>query len=453
MTTNPNIVQIDFSEPQQKAFNSRAPILLCDGPSGNGKSTIAQEKMHALMTAYPGSTGLILRKTRESLKNSVILRYEREICDREPENVKHHKDDRHFRYTNGSILAYSGLQNEAQRDGLKGIGQNGTVDFVWMEEATEFVEEDFDEVLARNRGNRADWRQVLLTCNPDSPDHWIHQRLILNKQARRLSWMTVDNPIYTNDKHYLGNLQNLSPVYRARLYEGIWYAAQGVVYSDFSHKPHIINPFTIPKSWRKFRSIDFGYNDPSVCQWWAINPINNWMYMYREIYMTELTIPEFAYLINKENGEDEIEYTVADHHKENRASLNRAGIATLPAVKDIDVGIKAVSQRLRKDHPQIFFFAGALTHEPDPVLKERHRPLYTTKEFASYVWAKSLKKGIMDVPVDKDNHGLDAVRYAVMSVDETKMGGAVITPEDIERYVQEYQLMMETREDTGVIVF
>lgn len=451
-----NTIQINFIEPQRNVFNSRAPILLCDGPSGNGKSTIAQEKMHALMMQYPGSTGVILRKTRESLKNSVILRYEHEICDREPQNVKHHKDSRHFKYANGSVLAYGGMQNEAQRDALKGIGKDGTVDFVWMEEATEFVEEDFDEVLARNRGHVTDWRQVLLTCNPDSPDHWIYQRLVLGKQARRIAWMTVDNPLYENDPNYLKNLSNLSTVYRERLFLGHWYAAQGVVYSDFRHNIHVINSFNIPKHWMRFRSIDFGYNDPSVCQWWAVNPNNNAMYMYKEIYMTELTIPEFAYMINEANGEDEIEYTVADHHKENRASLNRAGIATLPAVKDIDVGIKALSNRLRYDHEtkktNVYFIAGALVHEPDPVLKERHRPKNTIEEFSGYVWAKSLKKGITDQPVDKNNHGLDAGRYAVMSVDETKMGASVITPEDIERYMKEMEVAMEERSTAGVVI-
>ena len=43
------------------------------------------------------------------------------------------------------------------------------------------------------------------------------------------------------------------------------------------------------------------------------------------------------------------EFTIADHDKEDRMTLERYGIPTVPAKKDISAGIQAVKNRLRVD--------------------------------------------------------------------------------------------------------
>jgi hypothetical protein len=73
--------------------------------------------------------------------------------------------------------------------------------------------------------------------------------------------------------------------------------AEGVVYDGWD-RVHLIDRFDIPPDWRRIRSIDFGYTNPFVCQWWAIDGDGR-MYLYREIYHTKRTVKVHAEQINR----------------------------------------------------------------------------------------------------------------------------------------------------------
>lgn len=453
-TPTTNIIR--FVQPQTDVFKDKSNILLVDGPTGNGKSTIIQEKLHAYLKKYPKSNGLIIRKSLESTKNSVVIRYINEICDREPHIVKYNQDDSRFEYSNGSYLFVAGVKNEAQRKALKGIGSGGSIHFVVIEEAAELFEYDFDEIVSRCRGDSpAGWRQIILTCNPEGEDHWINQRFILPHEhlpslrddyiynkvpaVTRITWATEFNP--SADEQQLNNLKGLSGVMYNRNYLGKWVSPSGVVYPDFRRAVHEIPAFDIPNSWEKYRSIDFGNVDPSVCIWATRNPTNNHLFIYKYIYRTNLTISEFADLINEVNGRDKILYSVSDHHAGDRASLARAGIPTILANKDISVGVKTVTQRLRIEKPSIFFFEDALDNGPDmldvdPELRKSKRPKTGLEEFSSYAWGKKSDGRVLDVPLDKDNHFclvagtmIETLEYKDLPIEEISIGDIVKTRE------------------------
>jgi hypothetical protein len=120
---------------------------------------------------------------------------------------------------------------------------------------------------------------------------------------------------------------------------------------------------------------------------------------------------------------------VADHDAEGRATLEEGGIWTLPAVKDLSRGVQAVQDRLKPaadGRPRLFLFRGAL-RERDESLVERRLPVCTAQEFEVYAWPKGADgKPVKEVPVDLHNHGLDALRYAVMWADQRqRVAGAV----------------------------
>ncbi|MCB0003553.1 MAG: terminase, partial [Anaerolineae bacterium] len=127
--------------------------------------------------------------------------------------------------------------------------------------------------------------------------------------------------------------------------------------------------------------------------------------------------------INELSVGEHIEQTVTDHDAEDRATLNEEGIYSQNAAKDVSPGIQAVMQRLRPGHdgkPRIFFFRNALV-EVDETLDAARKPLCTEQEFPGYVWQHDTSgKPVKEAPVKVNDHGVDAVRYAVMYVD----GGA-----------------------------
>lgn len=404
---------------QLPALRDKSPVMLLTGSAGGGKSKAAGEKIHAFCKKYTNAMGVMLRKTRNSMTNSTVLFMDRNVIGQDPD-VTHRPSKNRFEYTNGSILAYGGMANEEQREQIRSIGQDGAVDILWMEEATKFTEEDYNEATARMRGKAAPWNQIMLTTNPDRPTHWIYLDLIKGGGASVHYSSAVDNP--HNPPSYRENLARLKGVLAQRLREGKWIQAEGVIYSNWRDDVHFIDNRPIPDDWRRFRVVDFGYTNPFVCQWWAVDGDDR-LYLYREIYYTERTVKTHAAQITVLSKGERIEATICDHDAEDRATLRENGIPNIAAKKAVNTGIDKVIQRLAlrgDERPGVYIMRGALV-ETDPTLESAKRPLCTQDELAGYVWANHKTK---EMPVKENDHGMDAMRYMVMHLDGGMQGWA-----------------------------
>jgi PBSX family phage terminase large subunit len=304
---------------QVDPWRFKGSVLLLTGSAGGGKSRVAAEKLHGFCQKYPNAMALALRKTRESMKNSTVLFLERVIVGTSDARVNHSPSKNRFEYDNGSILAYGGMKDEDQREQIRSIGIAGGVDICWMEEATMFEEDDFNEILARMRGKAAGWNQVILTTNPDSPQHWINQRLIIpnqwavGQQGRcRMSkkhhtgvWYSsaLDNP--SNPSQYIENLQLLTGVAGQRLRDGLWVQAENAVYPNFGD--HNIseqaeyNP-EIPVFW----AVDDGFTqDHPRCILFVHEMGENLFYIFDEMYR--------AYQVGEETIAEAMERSITWH--------------------------------------------------------------------------------------------------------------------------------------------
>jgi len=397
-------------------WRDKAQILLLTGSAGGGKSRVAGEKVHAFMKKYPGATGLMLRKAREYAGKSIVPFMSRTVIGADAQ-VAMRKSDSLFQYDNGSQLYWGGMKDDAQREGLRSIGQDGSLDIVWVEEANAFTRNDLDELLARMRGKATGWTQIILTTNPDVPTHWIYQDLIQGGQASVYYSGAKDNP--HNPPAYMTTLGMLKGILKKRLVDGLWVQAEGAVYDEFDPSIHVIDDFEIPADWRRVRVVDFGYTNPFVCHWWAQDPDGR-IYLYREIYVTQTLVEDLALEITRLSKGEAIETTVADWDAEDRATLERHGVPTIPARKEISPGIQAVKARLapaNDGRPRLFVMRGALVDE-DGRLAEAKKPTSTEAEFPGYVWPKSADgKPVKEIPVKENDHGMDGIRYAVQYFD------------------------------------
>lgn len=429
---------------QVEPWGYTGPVMLLTGSAGGGKSRLAAEKVHGYLQRYPGAMGLMLRKMRQSMTNSTVLFMDRLIIGKDP-RVRHYPSKLRFEYTNGSVLAYGGMSNEEQREQIRSIGTQGGVDIAWMEEANRFVENDFNEVIARLRGTAAPWMQLILSTNPDIPTHWIYKRMIQAGEAKTFYSSALDNP--ANPAAYLDNLERLTGVLYLRLVKGQWIQAEGAVYDGYNAEMHLIDPFPIPADWRRMRVVDFGYTNPFVCQWWAMDNDGR-MFLYREIYKTQTIVEDHARDIVELSQGERIEATICDHDAENRATLERHGVPTQAANKPISLGIQAVHARLRKagdGKPRLYLMRGSLV-ETDRALELAHKPLCTVDEFPAYVWPKG-KDGrpVKEAPIDLDNHGMDATRYGAMYLDGSGPSAGETVEVPTADYRREHRRLLRVR--------
>ena len=199
----------------------------------------------------------------------------------------------------------------------------------------------------------------------------------------------------------------------ARLRDGRWASSDGQFYPEFDPAIHVIDRFLIPAEWPRFVAIDFGYTNPFVAQWWAMDEDRR-MYRYREIYHAGRIVEDHTRDIIRLSGSERITAYVADHDAEDRATMARHGIRTIAAEKGHSIGFQAVRERLRiqgDGRPRLFFLRDSLV-ERDTNLSERALPTCTEAEFDGYAIAPNADgRAGKEEPQGVNDHGLDACRY------------------------------------------
>jgi phage terminase large subunit len=428
-------------------FHRRDDEILLDGPAGTGKSLSILQKLHLVMSKYPGAKGFMARKTRSSMTNSCIDMFQRHVL-KPPDRVYPHKQDQVFKYPNGSSLAYFGLDEPARI-------MSTEFDIGYIQEATECTENDVEMCTTRLRNGVVPYQQLLMDCNPDRPTHWLLKRCQAGKTVRLQSFHK-DNPrLYITKEgrwseegeKYLAKLQRLTGARRSRLFAGEWVAAEGLVYEEWDPQIHLISRADLPEHWREwvhYWVLDWGFIHPLVWQDWMEDPQTGVLYLNREVYKTKYLVEDAAPYVMELCRNENLPIPAAiicDHDAEDRAIFERhTGLLTLPAYKPIQAGVQAVKRRLSKDWkagtPGIMVLRDALV-EKDLALDEAGKPYCTEQEFDGYIWDENPKRDVNskkdELPVDRNNHGMDTTRYIVAFVDNL-----ADDPEDIEGVILNY---------------
>jgi phage terminase large subunit len=448
-----------------RLWKCKAPEVIISGPAETGKTRTALEKLDVFMWKYPGSQAIIVRKTYKSLKTSVLLTFERKVLG--AWNPAANNGAGAFDQSKTPVVKLGGehvegyLYPNGSRIFLGGMDSPDKVlssewDVVYVNQAEELTLNDWEIISTRTTGRAGNmpYAQMMADCNPSFPTHWIRARTATGR-LKFIESRHEDNPTLFNQvtheiteqgKRTMAVLDALTGVRKLRLRHGKWAAAEGAVYEEFDRTVHLIPSFPIPDDWVRIRVIDFGYTNPFVCQWWAMDEDRR-LYLYREIYMSHRIVGgdpfgnDHASQINELSLGEDIYATVADHDAEDRATLEAHGIPTEPAMKSVSLGIQAVQARLRKagdGRPRLFVFEDALV-DVDQVMRDAHKPICTAEEFDSYIW-KPTRDGVTNKedPLKVDDHGMDTTRYLVCFVDGITLASK--TTEDSMVYEENYEI-------------
>ncbi len=131
-------------------------------------------------------------------------------------------------------------------------------------------------------------------------------------QRRFIPSKLSDNPYLADDGQYEANLLSLPENQRRQLLDGDWAVADGAAFSEFRQSKHVIEPFDIPSSWRRFRSCDYGYSSYSAVHWFAIDPSYSTLINYRELYLTKHTGRDLAKAVMIAEQGERVDYGVLD---------------------------------------------------------------------------------------------------------------------------------------------
>jgi len=414
-----------------------------DGPAGTGKTFSILYYIHVLLHKYAGAKWLVARKYNTDLAGSAMSTYRDYVLDPR-EGVYYFGGNKvkpaAYLYPNGSEMVVNGLDKPGKVKSME-------FDGIYINEATECSLDDIEFCrmrVARRSKSKLPQQKLIMDFNPDAPEHHLNQRMNEGTTTRFLS-RHEDNPFLwdarTQDwteagRHYIFDvLGGLTGVRLARYRYGIWAGSEGAVYQDsWNRSVNVIDRFAIPRDWPRYLCIDFGYTNPFVCQWYAMDPDGR-LYMYRELYQTKLLVEDAAEAIAiasgwfhllprthdrynsrpADNADPLPREIICDHDIEDRRTLERhLGLYTVAAKKSVTDGIQAVSVRWRvagDGKPRLMLFRDALIAR-DPDLAARKKPTCTAEEIDGYVFQVN-SAGVKEEPVKQDDHGCDCTRYMV----------------------------------------
>lgn len=430
-------VNLEVRNNLRQFFTMKTPTeIVLDGPAGTGKTRVALERQHLIMCKYPNARGLVVRQYRSSMNETCLQVLDKEVfadsTGKDYDDAPHWAErDQKYTYDNGSEIIVAGMDDPTK-------AMSSQYDWIYWNELIEGSEEAWMKLSTRLRNFRVPYQQLLGDTNPGPPSHWILNR---EKSGRLLRLPTThkDNPVYwdavngkwtAKGQAYVNGIlrDGLTGVTRDRLYDGRWVSAEGLVYKQWDANLHHIEKFEVPDRWPRYWIFDFGYVDPFVWIEIAEDPDTGLLYLSRELYHTGLRVDEAADMIREATkGRPKPWALICDHDAEDRATLeNNLKMITLPAFKFIHPGIQAVQNRLRADYPGRNGIPGLFVMRDcgikrDATLVARHKPTSTAEEFDMYQWdtGKIALDKYKDLPIDKNNHGMDAVRYGVAFIDNT----------------------------------
>jgi hypothetical protein len=173
---------------------------------------------------------------------------------------------------------------------------------------------------------------------------------------------------------------------------------------------HVVDPFEIPRHWNRVKGIDYGYASESAVVWAAIDPDDDTIIVYRELYKKGLTGEDLASLMTEFEKEDPYSVSgVLDTAAWNRTgytgptigeTIVRAGHKLRPADKNRIAGKIQIHERLKlatSGRPKMVIFntCPSLIRELQSLPSDKSKP--------------------EDVDTKAQDHAYDALRYLIMS--------------------------------------
>lgn len=207
-------VKVQMNRHFKEVNQSRKRYIVEKGSAGSGKSVDAAQNYILRLMQDPGRNLLCVRKSDITNRDSTYAELTGALYRMFGDKVGHYWDIKlsplslEFKKFHNQII-FRGVNDDKQREKLKSITfKRGKLTDVWIEEATEITQSDFEIIDDRLRGQlpSEQFYQIRMTFNPVSKNHWI----------KKVFFDTSDPNVLTHHSTYLQN-RFIDDAYRQRM--------------------------------------------------------------------------------------------------------------------------------------------------------------------------------------------------------------------------------------------
>ena len=370
------------------------------GGSSSGKSVfLAQRCIIDIMRG--GRNYLVCRAVGKTIRKSVFNELNKVIS---AFGVKHlfkiNQSDMFITCANGYQILFTGLDDVEK---VKSITpEKGVITDIHVEEATECDRGDILDLYKRQRGgDEGTAKRMILSFNPILQSHWIY-----NEWFSSVAWADEQTEYKSDDLSILKttykdnaylttadkkDLENEKDTYRYDVYTlGKWGILGHVIFTNW--RVEDLTPLRDQFTNHRY-GLDFGFSSDPAALWCAHYDRNHKrIYVFDELYERGLTNDLLAAEIKKKIGDG---YVICD-------SAEPKSIQELR-----NYGIQAGEAKKGKD--SVLF--GIQWLQQQEIIIDKNC-INAKTEISTYHWQEDASGNAIKKPSDKNNHLIDAARYA-----------------------------------------
>lgn len=408
-------------------FRGRYRVVKGSRASKKSKTTAIWFIYH--MMKFPDANLLVVRNTLLSVENSCFteLRWAiNRLGVSDLWSVKRRTLELTYKPT-GQKIFFRGMDDPMKIASI--AAEIGVLCWLWVEEAYEIVQEsDFDMINESIRGRVPEglFKQITLTFNPWNENHWLKKRFFDEITgydedgspiySERKNVISDDGQIMAKTVNYLSNewldesdLRNFEELrlrdparYRVAGL-GEWGVSEGLIYDNFEVRDFSLDELRKLPEMQAVFGLDFGYtNDPSALFCGIADKKNRIIYVFDELYSRGLTnLQLYSEILKAGYSKEKI---IADSSSpKDIAELRELGISRIrAAVKGPD----SINHGIQ--------FAKNFKLVIKPKCKN------FISEIANYRWVVDKSGKAKNTPEDRNNHLMDAMRYALEELNHRK---------------------------------
>lgn len=370
------------------------------GSAGSGKSRFVAQRYILRLMGQTGRNLICLRKVDRSNEDSTFAELKGVI---EEWGLQQFwtittKPLKMVNKVNGNKIIFRGMNDDRQRDAVRSVnfGKEKLTD-IWLEEATDFKKEDFEQLDDRLRGmlKKGLFYQMTLSFNPVNSNHWIKKDFFdyIDENTTTHHSTYLDNKFLTEDYHKrMMRRKELDPEGYKIFGLGQWGETGGLVFKNFEMKEFDVTSFNTISIGQ-----DFGFNHANCILTVAMKDDD--IYVLNELYVHEKETNEIIDLA--QGSFDKTKFMYCDAAEPDRIKMwTKAGYRAKAVKKTKGANGKGYVVS------QIDWLKGRKIYiHPDCI--------NLFKEMQQWKWKKDNKTNEwLDEPVDFYDDAIAALRYA-----------------------------------------